>query len=190
MIQFRYRIKQRKMSPFHLISQLDIARLWDRTLRRSGIPILYSQGFNPRPLISFGPATPLGVESRAEYLEIFLGEEISCLRLQEELNRYLPEELRVEEVIMLEQPRLSLTQEIKGIVYAFSLYGVSSWDRVLLPEGIEIQNVYQKEHSLWVWFLFQDTKVFFSPLKFSSFLEENYDYPLPDKIIKERVLFR
>lgn len=190
MIQFRYRVRQRKMCPFHLISQLDIARLWDRTLRRSGIPILYSQGFNPRPLLSFGPATPLGVESRAEYLEIFLREEIPGLRLREELNRYFPEELHVEEITMLSPQRPSLMQEIKGIFYAFSFYGVFSWNDISLPEGIEMKNAYQKENSFWVWFFFRDQKAFFSPLKFSMFLEENHGYPFPDRIIKEGVLFK
>lgn len=190
MIQFRYRVRQRKMCPFHLISQLDIARLWDRTLRRSGVPILYSQGFNPRPLLSFGPATPLGVESKAEYLEVFLSEEIPCLQLQEELNRYFPEELRVEELFMLSQQRPSLTQEIKGIFYAFSFYGVFPCGGISLPEGIEVQNAYQKDNVFWMCFLFHDQKVFFSPLKFSVFLEENHGYPFPDRIIKEGVLFK
>ncbi|WP_258189068.1 DUF2344 domain-containing protein [Candidatus Hakubella thermalkaliphila] len=41
-------------------------------VRRAALPILYSQGFNPRPQISFGPPPPVGVESEGEYADLML----------------------------------------------------------------------------------------------------------------------
>ena len=190
MVQFRYRLRQWKLCPFHLISQLDMNRLWDRILRKSGLPILYSQGFNPRPLLSFGPATPLGVESKAEHLEMFLGEAIPATSLQEMLNRYLPSALRVVEAVSVLPEAPSLVREMKGVRYAFSFSGISSWNGVLLPAGIEVQEIRRHDGSLWVFFLFGAEKVSFSPLKFSRFLQENFGYPFPDKMIKEEVFFK
>lgn len=187
--RFRYRLRQWKTRPFHLISQLDMVRLWDRILRRSGVPILYSQGFNPRPLLSFGPATPLGIESKAEYLEMLLGDNVSPLVLQEILNRYLPSGLRVESVTVFPLQVPSLVRDMKGVVYGFSFPGFFAWKDVRLPEGVKIQETYQDGLTLRVFFLFQGEQVFSSPVKFASFLRESCGCPLPETIVKEAVLF-
>lgn len=52
------------------ISHLDLMRTMQRSIRRAGIPVMYSSGFNPHMLISFASASPLGLESLAEYIEI------------------------------------------------------------------------------------------------------------------------
>ena len=46
--------------------------MWERALRRSGLPVAWSEGFSPRPLLSFGLALPTGDESLAEYLDVRL----------------------------------------------------------------------------------------------------------------------
>jgi len=69
----RVRIKFGKDGLARYTSQLDLIRIFDRTLRRSGIPVAYSQGFHPHPKISFGPPLPLGMKSRAEYADFSLG---------------------------------------------------------------------------------------------------------------------
>ena len=46
--------------------------MWERALRRSRLPLAYSQGFVPHPLVSFGLALPTGCESRGEYLDLRL----------------------------------------------------------------------------------------------------------------------
>ena len=46
--------------------------MWERALRRSGLPVAWSEGFSPRPLLSFGLALPTGAESLAEYLDVRL----------------------------------------------------------------------------------------------------------------------
>ena len=52
------------------LSHLDMLTVWERALRRGNIPVLYSQGFNPHMLISFGPAHAVGVEGEGEYMDI------------------------------------------------------------------------------------------------------------------------
>lgn len=47
-----------------------MARAWERALRRAHLPIAYSEGFNPRPLLSFSLALPTGCESSAEYVDL------------------------------------------------------------------------------------------------------------------------
>jgi hypothetical protein len=49
-----------------------VARIWERGLRRAGLPVAYTEGFSPRPKLSFGFALPTGYESDAEYLDVSL----------------------------------------------------------------------------------------------------------------------
>ena len=53
-------------------SHRDIARVWERTIRRVGLPVSYSQGFSPHPKLHFGLALSTGHESLAEFLDIDL----------------------------------------------------------------------------------------------------------------------
>ncbi len=70
-LRFRYA----KLGKVRFTSHRDVARMWERALRRSGLPVAWSKGFSPRPLLSFGYALPTGCESVAEYLDVHLAEE-------------------------------------------------------------------------------------------------------------------
>ena len=65
----RVRIRFSKRGKLRWISHRDVARVWERALRRAGVPVAYSGGFSPRPRLSFGLALPTGAESLAEYLD-------------------------------------------------------------------------------------------------------------------------
>ena len=54
-----------------------MARVWERVLRKMQLPVAYSEGFNPRPRLSFGLALPTGFESAGEYLDIDISPEIT-----------------------------------------------------------------------------------------------------------------
>lgn len=84
-----YRIRLSKEEPLRFISHLDFTRAVIRALHRAEIPLKYSQGFNPRPRVSFGPPLPLGLTSRAEYADVHLQkpmrQSLFCFKLQEAL---------------------------------------------------------------------------------------------------------
>jgi radical SAM-linked protein len=48
--------------------------MWERAFRRLALPVAYSEGFAPRPRVSFGLALPTGYESVAEYLDVELAD--------------------------------------------------------------------------------------------------------------------
>jgi uncharacterized protein (DUF2344 family) len=66
----RLRVRFAKQGKVRFTSHRDTARIWERALRRAGIPVAYTQGFSPRPRISFGLALPTGYQSDGEYLDI------------------------------------------------------------------------------------------------------------------------
>lgn len=77
------------------LSHHDLMRLLERALRRSGLRMKLSEGFNPRPCLSFPAALALGVESRSEIVEVELVEWISPSRALQLLGGELPEGLKV-----------------------------------------------------------------------------------------------
>lgn len=81
------RLKYTKAGDISYISHLDVVKLMERIFRRARLPIAYSEGFNPHPKMSFGPALGLGVESHCEYIDIELKEEMDP---QEALDRLNP----------------------------------------------------------------------------------------------------
>ncbi len=56
------------------VGHLDMARTWERAIRRSELPLAYSQGFNPQARIQFAAALPLGFTGMAEIIDIYLTE--------------------------------------------------------------------------------------------------------------------
>jgi radical SAM-linked protein len=66
----RLRIRSTKLGKVRFVGHRDLARIWDRALRRVGLPVTFTAGFTPRPKISFGLALPTGAESLAEYLDV------------------------------------------------------------------------------------------------------------------------
>ncbi len=77
------------------ISHLDVTRCLARVFKRSGLPIWYTQGFNPHAYLTFALPLPLGVESRCESFDFRLTEEVSYEEVCDRLNAVLPDDLRV-----------------------------------------------------------------------------------------------
>ena len=61
-----------KLGKVRFTSHRDVARMWERALRKAAIPVAYTEGFSPRPRLSFGLALPTGHESLGEYLDVDL----------------------------------------------------------------------------------------------------------------------
>jgi radical SAM-linked protein len=85
----RVRLKWSKSEEVRFTSHLDVGRTFERTIRRSGIPIAYSEGFHPHQKVAFAPPLPLGFISDGEYLDVQLTEPYSSAILSL-LNRDLP----------------------------------------------------------------------------------------------------
>jgi radical SAM family uncharacterized protein/radical SAM-linked protein len=96
-----YRLRFEKTGPSALLGHLDLARELPRALRRSGTRLRYSQGFHPKPDLSFGPALSLGVASLDEYVDARLIDAPPPAELVARLQRATPPGLRFLEAIPL-----------------------------------------------------------------------------------------
>lgn len=99
------------------ISHLDLNRCMLRTFRRSGLPIWYTEGFNPHPYYSFALALSLGFESSCEILDFNLNEEMPYDEIRDKLNAVMPEGMKIIKVAEQKQKITAITEA----EYSFSL---------------------------------------------------------------------
>jgi radical SAM-linked protein len=93
--QQKMRFRFAKQGPLRFLSHLETMRAMTRALRRAQLPVHYSQGFHPQPLLTFATALPVGIESTGEYADVVLS---TCLEpgdFQSRLDRVLPAYMRI-----------------------------------------------------------------------------------------------
>lgn len=81
------------------ISHLDLNRFMMRVFRKSGLPVWYTEGYNPHPYIAFALALSLGFESECEIMDFSLTEGVSFGKVKKSLNEIMPEGLKILSVI-------------------------------------------------------------------------------------------
>ena len=100
-----YRIWYEKMGQSRFLSQLELQQVFERAFRRAGLPLSFSAGFHPLPLLSFGMALPVGVESKDEWVNIHLREYWEPEKLLRVLDGELPKGMRATRVQVLSPGR-------------------------------------------------------------------------------------
>lgn len=121
-----FRIRYAKEGCLRFISHLDLIRGFERALRRGGLPVAFSEGYHPHPLMSFGPALSVGVESCAEYIDITMKESMDPQTLQERFNAALPEGLRIIEARVISRKVKPLTAVINRATYLITPYAATN----------------------------------------------------------------
>jgi radical SAM-linked protein len=86
----RVRITFSKTDAMRFTGHLDLHRTWERTVRRAGLPLAYSQGFAPHPRINLASALPLGFTSDCELVDIWLEHDLPVADIQIDLERAAP----------------------------------------------------------------------------------------------------
>jgi radical SAM-linked protein len=85
-----YRLQVAKLGGARFLSHLDVLRALLRSMRRAGLPLALSQGFNPQPKVAFAGALALGPESEAEFVDLELAEAMPVVDVASRLARAMP----------------------------------------------------------------------------------------------------
>jgi radical SAM-linked protein len=120
-------VRYAKRGKMRFASHLDVARAFERGVRRADLPIAYSAGFTPHPKISYAGGVPTGVASEAEYLSLTLTSQVEADNVRERLNAALPDGIDV----------IAVTEDSGGL--PASRLTASQW-QVTLP-GLEPDSV-------------------------------------------------
>lgn len=117
MIRRRIRIRYRKTKDVRLISHLDLVRTMERLFRRAELRLSMSEGFHPKPRMSFPLALAVGIAGTDEVMEVELAEEPDADALLLALRTHAPDGLEIASVEVVppgaKKPRVqSLTYEV------------------------------------------------------------------------------
>jgi len=99
------------------IGHLDIQRSVQRGLRRSGLPVAYSNGFNPHILVTFASALSTGACGRREIMDVTMADEVSEREFLERMNRAMPPEMQLSEVRAVDQKHPALMASLRAAEY-------------------------------------------------------------------------
>jgi radical SAM-linked protein len=100
-LKMRYSIKFSKESEIKFISHLDLAKTIQRIVKRSELPIQYSQGFNPHMAISIGQPLSVGMYSEGEYMDMDFTERLDEEFIKTKLNSNVPRGIKIHEVVFV-----------------------------------------------------------------------------------------
>ncbi|GAA3052037.1 TIGR03936 family radical SAM-associated protein [Actinokineospora globicatena] len=141
----KIRLRYAKRGRLRFTSHRDVARAFERALRRAGVPMAYSQGFNPHPKISWIGAAPTGVASEAEYVEVSLVERVDPATLAQVLDTALAPGLDVLEAV--EAGPGGFAERMEASDWRIELPGVDPGDlrgaveRLLATEHVEVERL-------------------------------------------------
>jgi len=110
-----------KGSEVSLISHLDIQRTLQRAFRRAGLPLLYSNGFNPHPQFSFATAAATGMSSDCEWFEVQLSEPIAPEEFVRRANEVMPQGMSVSSAFVPPEGFGSLSAKLRAAEYLVRL---------------------------------------------------------------------
>jgi len=121
----KQRVRFTKLGKIRFLSHRDLARIWERGLRRAAIRVAYSEGFSPRPKLSFGLALSTGYESIGEYLDIDLHPEagVSCAELPGLVTPHLPDGMTAQVAVPLEPGTDSLQAAVTSSTWRIEVMG-------------------------------------------------------------------
>jgi len=113
----RLRLKFAKGGVIKYISHLDLTRAWERIFRRAGLPLVYSQGFNPRPRFQIAAGLPVGVTSRAELLDVWLMQPLEPEETLARLKAVSPLGLEILEAVEVDLKAPALQSQVCAADY-------------------------------------------------------------------------
>ncbi|GAA5118692.1 TIGR03936 family radical SAM-associated protein [Pseudonocardia adelaidensis] len=141
----RVRVRFAKRGRLRFLSHRDVARSFERAVRRAGVPVAHSHGFSPHPRLSWIGAAPTGTASEAEYVEIGLTRPVDPDALVAALDAALPDGLDVLAAAVAEGAPLA--ERIEASSWVVELPGVeptalrSALSELLARESVVVERV-------------------------------------------------
>ncbi len=135
-----------KLDRARFISHLDLSRCMQRAFKRAGLPLWYSQGFNPRAYLMFPLPLSLGIGSICEVMDFTFVEDVDYDEAKDKLNSVLPDGIRI---LNVGAPVKKHT-EIAAAVYEIKISDnnndiFSLFNQFMKQDKIEIQKLNKKK---------------------------------------------
>jgi len=132
----RVRIRYAKLGRLVALSHLETMHALLRAVRRARLPVVYSQGFHPKPRVSFGPALPVGLESLCEHLDLELFGSADAADVASRLGAELPDDFRVMESAVVDPSEPSVSEALRAVHYR-AQFPEEGWGEDALTRCVE-----------------------------------------------------
>jgi radical SAM-linked protein len=116
----RIRITFSKLGAMRYVGHLDLFRSWERTFRRSGLPLAYSKGFHPQPRINLACALPLGLTSECELLDAWLDCDLPLHQISQTITGVLLPGITVHEIDVIDIKAPALQTQVSSAIYVIT----------------------------------------------------------------------
>ncbi len=131
----RVRIRYAKLGRLVALSHLETMHALLRAVRRAGLPVVYSQGYHPKPKVSFGPALPVGIESLCEHVDLELFGRADAADVAARLGAELPDDFRVMESAVVDPGEPSVSESLRAVHYRVE-FPVEAWGEAALTQRV------------------------------------------------------
>jgi radical SAM-linked protein len=121
----RIRLRYSKLGKVRFLGHRDLARVWERAWRKAQLPIVYTEGFSPRPKMHFGLALSTGYESLGEYLDVDVPDDgdVEVESLPARLTPALPEGVEVQAAAVIAPGTTSLQEAVTSCGWLLDVTG-------------------------------------------------------------------
>lgn len=152
-VGFKYRVEFSKIGPITFISHLDLQKVMMRIFKRARLETLHSEGYNVRPLLSFGPALTLGISSLTEYFDVRVPVEWSDFdQILSDLQNHSEPGIIFKSISTITSKTPSIQDSAKAFTYFVPLKSTEHMDKVIKElqsqDEIVIESYSKKEDKI------------------------------------------
>jgi radical SAM family uncharacterized protein/radical SAM-linked protein len=153
-VGLKYRIEFSKIGPITFISHLDLQKVMQRIFKRAQMETLHSEGYNIRPLLSFGPALTLGISSLTEYFDVRVPHEWSDFdQILNRLNQHSEPGILFKKITVISSKTPSIQDAARSFTYFVPVKNFETLspvvEKLTHQESIKIQS-YSKKDEVFV----------------------------------------
>lgn len=143
----RVRLYYEKGEAIKFISHMDEFRMWERTIRRADLPLLYKQGFNPQPHMQFAAPLGVGITGVREPLDIIFAPPQPLDELADRLRAKLPPGVVMHSLEELPVKTDTLQSKLIGADYTILIYAEPNE----IPENQIVENLeaFLAQETVW-----------------------------------------
>ena len=123
--QYVCRARFARKGALSFIGHLDLMKVFERAIRRAELPILYTQGYNPRPMLVFALPLGVGIDTTGDYVDAAMAVPVSAEEFIAKVNPELPADLEVLSCVSIDEPQRSLMSVVTYAEYEIEAPGIT-----------------------------------------------------------------
>src|SRR5258708_206239 len=122
----RIQVTFSKTGALRYVGNLDLLTIWERAVRRAGVPLAYSQGFHPQPKLNLPCAWPVGFSRPCKLVDLRLKEDVDLVQLRGRLQAAMPAGIRISKAESVDEHAPPLQTQVLSAEYEVTLAEIVS----------------------------------------------------------------